>query len=68
MAGELVVPLINVRRDELLDRPCVLMDETTVQVLMEPGKASEAKPQPWATMGPFRNRPGEVLGHRVRVR
>ena len=37
-AGELVVPLINVLRDELVERPYLLMDETTVQVLKEPGK------------------------------
>ena len=50
--GELVVPLINVLRDELLDRPYVLMDETTVQVLKEPGKAAESKSQLWALMSP----------------
>ena len=50
--GELVVPLINVLRDELLDRPYVLMDETTVQVLKEPGKAPESKSQLWALMSP----------------
>ena len=48
--GELVVPLINVLRDELLDRPYLLMDETTVQVLKEPGKAPESKSQLWAQM------------------
>ena len=47
-AGELVVALINVLRDELLDRPYLLMDETTVQVLKEPGKAPESKSQLWA--------------------
>ena len=48
--GELVVPLINVLRDELLDRPYLLMDETAVQVLKEPGKAPESKSQLWAQM------------------
>ena len=48
--GELVVPLINVLRDELLDRTYLLMDETTVQVLKEPGKAPESKSQLWAQM------------------
>lgn len=38
-AGEVVVRLINVLRDELVDRPYLLMDETPVQVLKEPGKA-----------------------------
>ena len=49
-AGELVVPLINVLRDELVDRPYLLMDETPVQVLNEPGKAPESKSQLWALM------------------
>ena len=31
--GELVVPLINLLRDELVERFYLLMDETTVQVL-----------------------------------
>ena len=48
--GALVVPLINVLRDELLERPYLLMDETTVQVLKEPGKAPESKSQLWAQM------------------
>ena len=49
-AGELVVPLINVLRDELVDRPYLLMDETPVQVLKEPGKAAQSKSQLWALM------------------
>ena len=48
--GALVVPLINVLRDELLTRLYLLMDETTVQVLKEPGKAAESKSQLWAQM------------------
>ncbi len=48
--GELVVPLMNLLRDELLDRPYLLMDETTVQVLKEPGKTAESKSQLWAQM------------------
>ena len=49
-AGALVVPLLNLLRDELLDRPYLLMDETTVQVLEEPGKAAQSKSQLWAQM------------------
>ena len=49
-AGALVVPLLNLLRDELLDRPYLLMDETTVQVLEEPGKAVQSKSQLWAQM------------------
>ena len=48
--GELVVPLINVLRDEFVERPYLLMDETTVQVLKEPGKTPESKSQLWAQM------------------
>ena len=48
--GEFVVPLINVLRDELVERPYLLMDETTVQVLKEPGKTPESKSQLWAQM------------------
>ena len=50
--GELVVPLINLLRDELVERAYLLMDETTVQVLKEPGKAPESKSQLWAMMSP----------------
>ena len=49
-AGALVVPLLNLLRDELLDRPYLLMDETTVQVLKEPGKSAQSKSQLWAQM------------------
>ena len=48
--GALVVPLINLLHDELLERPYLLMDETTVQVLKEPGKVPESKSQLWAQM------------------
>ena len=50
--GELVVPLMNLLHEELLGRAYVLMDETTVQVLKEPGKAPETKSQLWAMMSP----------------
>ena len=50
--GELVVPLMNLLHEELLGRAYVLMDETTVQVLKEPGKAPETKSQLWALMSP----------------
>ena len=36
--------------DELVERPYLLMDETTVQVLKEPGKTPESKSQLWAQM------------------
>ena len=49
-AGALVVPLVNLLREELLERPYLLMDETTVQVLKEPGKGAQSKSQLWAQM------------------
>ena len=48
--GQLAQPLINLLRDELLTAPYLLMDETTVQVLKEPGKAPESKSYLWAQM------------------
>jgi len=48
--GQLVQPIINLLRDELLARTYVLMDETTVQVLKEPGKTAESKSYLWAQM------------------
>ena len=39
-----------VRVGELVERPYLLMDETTVQVLKEPGKTPESKSQLWAQM------------------
>ena len=50
--GERVQPLINLLRDELLARGYLLMDETTLQVLKEPGKAPESKSYLWAQMAP----------------
>ena len=40
-AGYLVQPLINLLRDELLDRDLILADETTLQVLREAGRAAQ---------------------------
>jgi transposase len=48
--GALVQPLINLLRETLLSRGYVLMDETTVQVLDEAGKAAESKSYLWAQM------------------
>lgn len=48
--GQQVQPLINLLRDELLAQRYVRMDETTVQVLKEPGKAAESTSYLWAQM------------------
>ena len=49
-AGQLVQPLINLLRETMLAERYVLMDETTVQVLKEPGKAAESKSYIWVQM------------------
>jgi hypothetical protein len=46
--GELVQPLINLLRDRLLESGYVQCDETTVQVLKEPGKAAQSTSYMWA--------------------
>jgi len=51
-AGALVQPLINLLRDQMLAQPYLLMDETTVQVLKEAGKAPESRSYLWAQMSP----------------
>ena len=63
--------LINLLRDELLDRPYLPMDETTVQVLKEPGKGAQSKSQLWAQMSagpPFPARGGRLRTAHRRVR
>ena len=50
-AGQLVQPLINLLRDRLLAGDIVQMDETTVQVLKEPGKTAQSKSYVWLQRG-----------------
>lgn len=50
-AGQLVQPLINLMRDVLLAYDYVQMDESTVQVLKEPGKAPRSKSYIWVRRG-----------------
>ena len=50
-AGQLVQPLINLMRDVLLAYDYVQMDESTVQVLKEPGKAPQSKSYIWVQRG-----------------
>lgn len=50
-AGTLVQPLINLLRDQLLAYDIVHMDETTVQVLKEPGKSAQSKSYLWLQRG-----------------
>jgi len=45
--GSLIQPLINLLEDKLLDQPVMHIDETTVQVLKEPGKKASSKSYFW---------------------
>jgi transposase len=48
--GQAVQPIINLLRDHLLDSVLIYGDETTVQVLKEPGRAAQTKSYMWAQM------------------
>jgi len=48
--GEIVKPLINLAKDELISGPVVLADETRVQVLKGTGKKPTAKSYMWCFM------------------
>lgn len=52
--GELIVPLLNLLKDELLESHLIHSDETPVQVLKEPGKSPHSKSYMWvqARWGP----------------
>ena len=45
--GDIVKPLINLAKDELISGPVILCDETRVQVLKRPGKKPTAKSYMW---------------------
>lgn len=49
--GILIQPLINLMRDRLLAYDILQMDETTVQVLSEPGKTAQSKSYLWLQRG-----------------
>jgi transposase len=49
--GELVIPLINLMGDVQLGYDVLQMDETTVQVLKEEGRAAETKSRMWVRRG-----------------
>lgn len=60
-SGQLIQPLINLLHDKLLEQPVIHLDETTVQVLNEPGKTAESQSYMWV-MGSFAAHPA-VLFH-----
>jgi Transposase IS66 family. len=43
----IIQPLINLLTDTLQQQPCLHMDETTLQVLDEPGKTAQSKSYMW---------------------
>ncbi len=49
--GQLIQPLINLMREQLLAGPLIQMDETPVQVLKEPGKSAQSKSWIWVSRG-----------------
>jgi transposase len=46
--GQAVQPVINLLRDHLLEADLIHADETTIQVLKEPGKKAQTKSYLWA--------------------
>ena len=46
-SGDVVVPLINLLRERMLEGATIHCDETTVQVLEEPGKAAQSTSYMW---------------------
>ena len=52
-------PLIDVLTEEIRSGPLIQMDETTVQVLKEPGKKAESKSYMWVSVG--KNHQGSPL-------
>ena len=50
-AGTLIQPLINLMRERLIAGDFVQMDETSVQVLKEPGKRAQSKSYLWVQRG-----------------
>lgn len=48
--GQAVQPVINLLRDHLLDSDLIYGDETTIQVLKEPGRRAQTKSYMWAQM------------------
>ena len=55
--AEVVVPVVNLLRDELLAGDYIHMDETTVQVLDEPGREAQATSWLWCQVGGSREHP-----------
>ena len=50
--GQLIQPLINRLQEQLFDHSVIHMDETSIQVLNEPGKAPQSKSYMWVMATP----------------
>ena len=61
--GELVQPLINLLRDEMMALDYLHMDETTVQVLKESGKSAQSTSYMWAQRSGLPERPIILLDY-----
>lgn len=55
--GDLIVPLINLMSETQLTYDILQMDETTVQVLKEDGRAPQTKSYMWVRRGGSRDKP-----------
>lgn len=60
-AAERVLPLLGLLREQVLAGKLVQIDETTVQVLREPGRAATTKSYLWAFRGGEAERPSLVF-------
>ena len=58
--GKRCRPLISLLREEILKGPVVNIDETTVQVMKEPGRENTSKSYMWVFLGGARGRAGVI--------
>jgi transposase len=49
--GQAIIPLVNLLQDAVLDYDVAFADETTVQVLNEPGRRAQTKSYMWCFIG-----------------
>ncbi len=58
--GKRCRPLISLLRKEILSGPLINMDETTVQVMKEPGRENTSTSYMWVALGGARGKPGVI--------
>jgi len=58
--GKRCEPLISLLHKEILSGPVVNADETTVQVMKEPGRENTSKSYMWVFLGGARGKPGVI--------